>query len=96
MIEQETKYNIDGVKWITINNKRIDCVLEEERIITNEIVKIVGTGENIQTNLNKATCQNVIEMIDKVNKILDKIPISNIRKKLNSLERKEKLNERNN
>ena len=75
MIEQETKYNIDGVKWITINNKRIDCVLEEERIITNEIVKIVGTG---------------------VNKILDKIPISNIRKKLNSLERKEKLNERNN
>ena len=96
MIEQETKYNIDGAKWITINNKRIDCVLEEERIITNEIVKIVGTGENIQTNLNKATCQNVIEMIDKVNKILDKIPISNIRKKLNSLERKEKLNERNN
>lgn len=96
MIEQETEYNIDGVKWITINNKRIDCVLEEERIITNEIVEIVGTGENIQTNLNKATCQNMIEMIDKVNKILDKIPISNIRKKLNSLERKEKLNERNN
>ena len=70
--------------------------MEEERIITNEIVEIVGTGENIQTNLNKATCQKVIEMIDKVNKILDKIPISNIRKKLNSLERKEKLNERNN
>ena len=91
MIEQETKYNIDGVKWITINNKRIDCVLEEERIITNEIVKIVGTGENIQTNLNKATCQNVIEMIDKVNKIMDKIPISNIRKKTEQFRKKRKV-----
>ena len=76
--QEEGEFDMQDEPGDDANIKELNDISEEDRRIISEILELSKSGENNPVNFKKANQRQVEEIINRINKVIDKIPTRTI------------------